>query len=154
MIAITLNGEARKLPAGKTFADLIAGLDAPPPSLATAVNGEFVAREARNGRKLRDGDAVFTFQPITGGWHVFQMPASAQSRFFLGTAGYPSPQVLQQAIAASGAQVVTVGLKRQLAAAGVPNDFYSLIRNRRATLAQHRRLPHGARSRRAGQDGP
>jgi thiazole synthase len=51
-----------------------------------------------------------------------------QSRFFLGTAGYPSPQVLQQAIAASGAQVVTVGLKRQLAQGGAPGDFYALIR--------------------------
>lgn len=37
------------------------------------------------------------------------------SRFFLGSAGYPSPHVLEQAIAASGAQVVTVSLKRQLA---------------------------------------
>ena len=43
------------------------------------------------------------------------------SRFFLGTSSYPSPQVLQQAIAASGAQVVTVGLKRQLAAASASN---------------------------------
>jgi thiazole synthase len=45
------------------------------------------------------------------------------SRFFIGTARYPSPAVLQQAIAASGAQVVTVGLKRQLAAGGTPNDL-------------------------------
>jgi thiazole synthase len=60
-----------------------------------------------------------------------------QSRFFLGTAGYPSPQVLQQAIAASGAQVVTVGLKRQLAQAGTPGDFYRLIQDSEAvTLAQ------------------
>jgi thiazole synthase len=57
-----------------------------------------------------------------------------ESRFFLGTAGYPSPQILQEAIAASGAQVVTVGLKRQLAAAGSPNDFYRLIRESGARL--------------------
>jgi thiazole synthase len=44
------------------------------------------------------------------------------SRFFIGTARYPSPAVLQKAIAASGAQVATVGLKRQLAAGGTPND--------------------------------
>jgi thiazole synthase len=56
------------------------------------------------------------------------------SRFFLGTAGYPSPQVLQHAIAASGTQVVTVGLKRQLAAAGAPNDFYRLIQASGARL--------------------
>ena len=40
------------------------------------------------------------------------------SRFLLGSAGYPSPQVLRKAIAASGTQVVTVGLKRSLARAG------------------------------------
>jgi thiazole synthase len=51
-----------------------------------------------------------------------------ESRLFLGTARYPSPAVLQQAIAASGAQVVTVGLKRQLAAGGTPNDL-KLIRD-------------------------
>jgi thiazole synthase len=50
-----------------------------------------------------------------------------ESRLFLGTARYPSPAVLQQAIAASGSQVVTVGLKRQLAAGGTPNDL-KLIR--------------------------
>jgi thiazole synthase len=57
-----------------------------------------------------------------------------QSRFFLGTAGYPSPQVLQQAIASSGTQVVTLSLKRQLAAAGTPNDFYAIIRASGARL--------------------
>lgn len=62
------------------------------------------------------------------------------SRFFLGTASYPSPHVLQQAIAASGAQVVTVSLKRQLAAGTAPNklatqnDFYQLIRQSGARL--------------------
>lgn len=51
-----------------------------------------------------------------------------QSRFFLGTAGYPSPDILQQAIAASGAQVVTMGLKRQLAHGAQAGDFFSLIK--------------------------
>jgi thiazole synthase len=46
-----------------------------------------------------------------------------ESRFFIGTARYPSPAVLERAIAASGAGVVTVGLKRQLAAGGTPNDL-------------------------------
>jgi thiazole synthase len=51
-----------------------------------------------------------------------------RSRFLLGTAGYPSPQVLCEAIAASGAQVVTVGLKRQLAAGGADNGFIEMVR--------------------------
>ncbi|WP_395055756.1 thiazole synthase [Polaromonas sp.] len=59
-----------------------------------------------------------------------------ESRFFLGTASYPSPQVLQAAIAASGAEVVTVGLKRQMASGGAStqNDFYSMIRASGARL--------------------
>lgn len=67
MIAITLNGEARQLPPGSTLADLLASLGASPAALATAVNGGFVPRAERGSRLLQDGDAVFTFQPITGG---------------------------------------------------------------------------------------
>jgi sulfur carrier protein len=65
--AITLNGEARSLMPGTTLADLVASLAQQPHALATAINGEFVPREARASVQLRDGDAVFTFQPITGG---------------------------------------------------------------------------------------
>ncbi len=49
------------------------------------------------------------------------------SRFLLGTAGYPSPQVLSEAIVAAGTQVVTVGLKRTLAASG-DNGFIAIVR--------------------------
>jgi thiazole synthase len=48
------------------------------------------------------------------------------SRLLLGTAGYPSPQVLHDALVASGTQVVTVGLKRTLAAGG-DNGFVATI---------------------------
>ena len=51
-----------------------------------------------------------------------------RSRFLLGTAGYPSPQVLREAISASGAQVVTLGLKRQLAGGAGDNGFIDIIR--------------------------
>ena len=37
------------------------------------------------------------------------------SRFLMGTAGYPSPQVLEQAIAAAQTDVLTMGIKRQAA---------------------------------------
>jgi sulfur carrier protein len=67
MTAITINGEPRQIEAGHTLADLIASLGEVPQALATAVNGEFVPREARAQCVLREQDAVFTFQPITGG---------------------------------------------------------------------------------------
>jgi thiazole synthase len=65
------------------------------------------------------------------------------SRFLLGTAGYPSPAVLAQALAASGAQVVTVGLKRTLATAAGDNGFIDAIRQALAR-SDARLLPNTA----------
>lgn len=67
MIPITVNGQPREVPAGSSLADLVAQLADSPQALATAVNQEFVARDARAARILRSGDQVYTFQPITGG---------------------------------------------------------------------------------------
>ena len=66
-IHITLNGEARQLPAGSTLADVLATSGQPAAPFASAVNGTFVARDARATTPLADGDAVFTFQAIKGG---------------------------------------------------------------------------------------
>jgi sulfur carrier protein len=66
-IIIRLNGEPRAVPAGTTLADLLATMALLPPALATAVNGEFVARDARAGHVLGQRDSVVTLQPITGG---------------------------------------------------------------------------------------
>lgn len=49
------------------------------------------------------------------------------SRFLIGSASYPSPAVLADALRASGAQVVTVGLRRVLAGAG-DNGFVGALR--------------------------
>jgi sulfur carrier protein len=67
MIAITVNGQAREVAEGSTLADLLAQLVVSPQALATAVNGDFVARDLRAAHLLKPGDQVFTFQPITGG---------------------------------------------------------------------------------------
>lgn len=49
------------------------------------------------------------------------------SRFFIGTALYPSPSVMQQSIVASQAQVVTVSLRRQMAAGQKGNNNQSFV---------------------------
>ena len=67
MIPSTVNGQPREVPAGSSLADLVAQMADTPQALATAVNQEFVARDARAARLLQAGDQVFTFQPITGG---------------------------------------------------------------------------------------
>ncbi|HEX5684294.1 MAG TPA: thiazole synthase [Ideonella sp.] len=59
-------------------------------------------------------------------WSLYGTPMN--SRFLLGSAGYPSPQVLRDAIAAAGTQVVTVGLKRSLAGGTGDNGFVDIVR--------------------------
>jgi thiazole synthase len=55
------------------------------------------------------------------------------SRLLLGTAQYPSPAILMDAIAASGTEVVTVSLRREMAGGKSGDRFWSLIRS----LATH-----------------
>ena len=49
------------------------------------------------------------------------------SRMLLGTAGYASPDLLRQAVEASGAQIVTVSLRRESARAKTGQGFWGLI---------------------------
>ena len=67
MIEIRVNGEAHPINDGCTLDALIASLGHTPAALATAVNGHFVPRAERPACRLQPGDAVTTFQPITGG---------------------------------------------------------------------------------------
>ena len=51
-----------------------------------------------------------------------------RSRLFLGTSQYPSPAILAEAVRASGAEVVTVSLRRESARLKEGQDFWRLIR--------------------------
>jgi thiazole synthase len=50
------------------------------------------------------------------------------SRFLIGTALYPSPKIMQDAIRASGSQIVTVSVRRETAGGKTGDAFWSLIR--------------------------
>ena len=52
---------------------------------------------------------------------------SLSSRLFLGTSHYPSPQVLSDAVASSGTQVLTVGLRRLQPESGGGNSFWQRV---------------------------
>jgi thiazole synthase len=54
--------------------------------------------------------------------------AQLSSRLLLGTARYPSPAILAQAIEASGAGVVTVSLRREAGGGRAGESFWSLVR--------------------------
>jgi thiazole synthase len=53
--------------------------------------------------------------------------ATFTSRLLLGTAQYPSPECLKQAVKASGAEIVTVSLRRESARARTGQGFWALI---------------------------
>lgn len=50
-----------------------------------------------------------------------------ESRLLIGSAQYPSPQIMLEAIRAAGAQVVTVSLRRQSPGSGGGSQFWSLL---------------------------
>jgi len=68
------------------------------------------------------------------------------SRFLLGTAQYPSLDVMRQALTASAASVVTVSLKRQSTAAKVDHLFWETIKRSHCHL-----LPNTAGCHRANE---
>jgi thiazole synthase len=51
-----------------------------------------------------------------------------ESRLLIGTARYPSPEVLQDAITASGSQVITVSLRRESARENNSKRFWAYLR--------------------------
>jgi thiazole synthase len=56
------------------------------------------------------------------------------SRLLIGTALYPSPAIMQDAIRASGAEIVTVSLRRESAGGRIGNAFWDLIRDLKVTV--------------------
>jgi sulfur carrier protein len=64
---VLVNGEACDIEPGTTLEALLDRLGFAPPSVATAIDGQFVPRHQRASRVLREGDRITCFQPIVGG---------------------------------------------------------------------------------------
>jgi len=56
------------------------------------------------------------------------------SRLLIGTALYSSPKIMQDAIRASGSQIVTVSIRREMAGGKTGDAFWSLIRELGVTV--------------------
>jgi sulfur carrier protein len=63
---IFINGEPREI-AAATLAEALAALDYEGAVVATALNGEFVARRRRDETALKDGDRIEIVAPRQGG---------------------------------------------------------------------------------------
>jgi len=67
------------------------------------------------------------------------------SRLFIGSALYPSPAIMQQAIRSSGAEVVTVSLRRQNPSEGGGTSFWQLIKELQLNILPNTAGCHSAK---------
>ena len=64
---LQVNGEYWPWQPGLHIAQILHQMNTPPHSVATALNGQFVARDARETTVLKPGDALTVFKAIVGG---------------------------------------------------------------------------------------
>jgi len=119
LLSVTVNGETRRTPA-PTIAALVRELDLDPAKVAVECNGEIVPRSTLAQAALADGDTLEIVHFVGGGDHT----SSAQedswevagrkftSRLIVGTGKYKDFAQNAAALEASGAQIVTVAVRR------------------------------------------
>lgn len=120
MIEITLNGEKRRIEAGKTLLDLVRELGFEGKRIAVERNLKVVPRDRYGKVHLEDGDRIEIVQAIGGG-EAPETPFGDplviagriyRSRLLVGTGKYKDFETSKKAIEASGAEIVTVAIRR------------------------------------------
>ena len=119
-IAITVNGEPRRVPAGSSIADLVHLLSLVPTKVAVERNGEIVPRSTLTDVVLGEGDVLEVVHFVGGGDHAAATDDDSwtvagrtfRSRLIVGTGKYKDFAQNAAAVAASGAEIVTVAVRR------------------------------------------
>lgn len=114
-ISLTVNGEARSIAAGATIAQLASELELDPAKIAVERNGEIVARSTLGEALLGEGDVLEIVHFVGGGsgedsWTV--AGRTFRSRLIVGTGKYKDFAENAAALEASGAEIVTVAVRR------------------------------------------
>lgn len=116
MLTLTVNGETRRTSA-PTIAALVRELDLAPEKVAVERNGEIVPRSTLDEAPLADGDTLEIVHFVGGGqaasddsWTV--AGRTFRSRLIVGTGKYKDFQQNAAALEASGAEIVTVAVRR------------------------------------------
>ncbi|MCU0986576.1 MAG: sulfur carrier protein ThiS, partial [Acetobacteraceae bacterium] len=114
-LSITVNGETRRFDAPLTVSALLVALGLPAGKVAVERNLEIVPKSAHPTTALADGDRLEIVHFIGGGdappvgedtWEV--AGRRFRSRLLVGTGRYKDLEETAAAIAASGAEIVTV----------------------------------------------
>jgi thiazole synthase len=120
-VTILLNGERRELPGPLTLAELLRRMELRPEHVAVEVNRELVPRARHEAREVREGDVLEVVTLVGGGSDAagFEPPPlrigshAVRSRLFVGTGKYATLELMRDCLAASGAEVVTVAVRRE-----------------------------------------
>jgi thiazole synthase len=119
-IALTVNGELRRIAAGAAIADLVRSLELDPAKVAVERNGAIVPRSTLGQVVLDEGDVLEIVHFVGGGEDASMIPADTwtvagrtfRSRLIVGTGKYKDFAQNAAAVAASGAEIVTVAVRR------------------------------------------
>jgi thiazole synthase len=119
---ITINGEARQISAGLNVRDLLASIGQDPAKVAVERNLEIVPRSQYASVMVGDGDRIEIVQFIGGGNAPVETPRvdkpfvlagkAYKSRLIIGTGKYKTYEDNARALEASGAEIVTVAVRR------------------------------------------
>ena len=120
-LSLTVNGEPRRIAAGASIADLVQSLELDPLKVAVERNGGIVPRSTLADVALADGDVLEIVHFVGGGedgrtmieddsWTV--AGRTFRSRLIVGTGKYRDFAQNAAAVAASGAEIVTVAVRR------------------------------------------
>jgi thiazole synthase len=119
-ISLTVNGEPRRFAAGETIAALVASLELNPQKVAVERNGEIVPRRTLADVALAEGDVLEIVHFVGGGDHMTVADQDTwtvagrtfRSRLIVGTGKYKDFVQNAAAVEASGAEIVTVAVRR------------------------------------------
>jgi thiazole synthase len=111
---ITVNGEIKEVTDRSTVADVVKDLDLTGKRIAVELNKDIVPYGQYENQNLQDGDRLEIVQAIGGGQDDSFTLAGKQyhSRLLVGTGKYKDMEETRLAIEASGAEIVTVAIRR------------------------------------------
>lgn len=118
VLSLTVNGEAKRLEMPLSLADFITSLEIDPMRVAVERNKEIVPKSTYGDITLEDGDVLEIVHFIGGGdhgsmddrWQIGER--SFSSRLIVGTGKYADFETTARAVEASGAEIVTVAVRR------------------------------------------
>ncbi len=114
-ITITVNGEHRRVAGGISLADLANELGLVPEKVAVERNLEVVPRSTLAQVTVEDGDEIEIVHFVGGGDHDDSWTVAGRtftSRLIVGTGKYKDFEQNAAAVEASGAEIVTVAVRR------------------------------------------